>query len=125
MSQSQPSGAQGESIARWVLEREGWKITGRQVTVSEHRLDMTAVHPDTEEEWLVEVKVWGVDPSGKDTVKKAIADAYDLAELREPRPFMLVLSHPLPGLLGRMITRARRAGVINDVRVIQAAEQRP
>lgn len=62
----------------------------------------------------------GAGPSGKDTVKKAIADAYDLAQLGETRPFMLVLSHPMTGLLGGMITRARRAGVINDVVIIGA-----
>ena len=81
------------------------------------------MHPETsDEEWLVEVKVWGADPSGKDTVKKAIVDAYDLAQAGEPRPFLLVLSHPLTGLLQQMITRARRAGVINDVLVIGASD---
>ena len=111
-------------MAEWSLVRRGWRITGRQVvTASGHRVDLTAVHPATsEEEWLIEVKVWGAEPSGKDTVKKAIADAYDLASSGERRPFMLVLSHPLEGLYGEMITRARRAGVINDVQVIGASD---
>lgn len=114
---------QGEAVAEWVLCRGGWKITGRQVTISSgHRLDFTAVHPDTGEEWLIEVKTWEQEKSGRDTVKKALADAYDLAELGELRPFMLVLSHELLGLYGDMITRARRAGAINDVRVIEATE---
>lgn len=111
-------------MARWSLERRGWRITGTQVpTDSGHRLDFTAIHPETsDEEWLVEVKVWGAEPSGRDTVKKAIADAYDLAQAGEQRPFLLVLSHPLEGLYGQMITRARRAGVINDVQVVGAAD---
>lgn len=123
MNRPQPSGATGEVVAEWSLVRRGWQITGRQVTTpSGHRSDFTAIHPETgEEEWLVEVKVWGAEKSGKDTVKKAIADAYDLAQAGETRPFLLVLSHPLTGLHGAMITRARRAGVINDVIVIGAS----
>jgi hypothetical protein len=54
------------------------------------------------------------------TVKKAIADAYDLAQAGETRPYMLMMSHPMTGLLAQMITRARRAGVINDVQIIGA-----
>jgi hypothetical protein len=124
VNRSRPAGAQGEQVAQWVLEREGWKVIGRQATVAGgHRCDFVAVHPATAEEWLVEVKVWGAEPSGQDTVKKAIADAYDLAQLGERRPYMLVLSHTMRGLLGGMITRARRAGVINDVRVIEATAQ--
>jgi hypothetical protein len=122
MSRPKPAGVKGEEIAEWALERRGWKITGRQVPLpGGHHCDFTAVHLATsDEEWLIEVKVWGVAPSGRDTVKKAIADAYDLAQLGETRPFMLVLSHPMTGLLAGMITRARRAGVINDVQIIGA-----
>lgn len=124
MSRANDAGLDGEVVAQWSLERRGWQITGRQVTTdSGHCADFTAVHPETgEEEWLVEVKVWGPGRSGKDTVKKAIADAYDLAQAGERRPFLLVLSHPLTGLYGQMITRARRAGVINDVLVIGASQ---
>lgn len=109
-------------MAEWSLVRRGWKITDRQVPLpGGHRADFTATHPETsDEEWLVEVKVWGVKRTGRDTVKKAIADAYDLAQAGETRPFMLVLSHPMTGLLGEMITRARRAGVINAVQIIGA-----
>jgi hypothetical protein len=124
MSRSQAAGSIGEDVARWVLEREGWRITGKQVPLpGGHRCDFTALHPDFEEEWLIEVKVWGVEPSGKDTVKKAIADAYDLAQLGEARPFMLVMSHRLGGLLDAMLTRARRAGVINDVKIITTTSE--
>jgi hypothetical protein len=116
------AGVKGEEIAEWALVRRGWKITGRQVPLAGgHRADLTAVHPETsDEEWAVEIKVWGAEPSGRDTVKKAIADAYDLAQAGETRPYMLVLSHPMAGLLAQMITRARRAGVINDVQIIGA-----
>lgn len=126
MSAPQLAGVKGEEIAEWSLVRRGWQITGRQVPLpGGHRCDLTATHPDTgAEEWLIEVKVWGAAPSGKDTVKKAIADAYDLAQAGETRPFMLILSHPMTGLLGDMITRARRAGVINDVRIIGAHDDR-
>lgn len=123
MSGSGEAGIKGEEMAEWSLERRGWKITGRQVPVGCHRCDFTAVHLETgDEEWLVEVKVWGAKRTGRDTVKKAIADAYDLAQLGETRPFLLVLSHPLTGGLGQMITRARRAGVINDVLIIGASD---
>lgn len=124
MSTSSRAGVEGEGMAQWSLERRGWKITGRQVPAAGgHRCDFSAVHLEAgDEEWLVEVKVWGAARSGKDTVKKAIADAYDLAQAGETRPFMLVISHPLGGLLGQMITRARRAGVINDVQIIGAAD---
>jgi hypothetical protein len=122
MSRPQPSGAKGEEIAAWVLEREGWRITGRQVVALGHRVDVTAAEPVTEDEWLIEVKVWGPEPSGRDTVKKAIADAYDLRQAGETRPIMLIMSHRLTGLLGDMIRRARLAGAINDVRVISAVE---
>lgn len=124
MTRPTPAGLTGEAVAEWALVRSGWVITGRQVAIAGgHRADLTATHPETsDEEWLVEVKVWGAAPSGKDTVKKAIADAYDLQQAGETRPYMLVLSHPLTGLLAQMITRARRAGVINDVQVIGATD---
>lgn len=117
------AGVKGEEIAEWALIRRGWKVTGRQVPLAGgHRADLTAIHPDSsDEEWAIEIKVWGAAPSGRDTVKKAIADAYDLAQAGETRPYMLVLSHPMTGLLASMITRARRAGVINDVQIIGAS----
>jgi hypothetical protein len=126
MTGSKAAGTEGERIAEWALARRGWRITEHQVIVAGgHRADLVAVHPDTLEEWIVEVKVWNAGPSGKDTVKKAIADAYDLAQAGETRPYLLVLSHPLAGLLAHMITRARRAGVINDVVVVGASQYPP
>jgi Restriction endonuclease len=127
VTRPQVAGVKGEQVAEWCLERRGWKVTGRQVAAGGgHRCDFSATQPQVgDEEWLVEVKVWGAEPSGRDTVKKAIADAYDLAQAGESRPFLLVLSHRLTGLLGEMITRARRAGVINDVLVIGASDYQP
>ena len=123
MTRPQPAGALGEQTVEWVLVREGWKIIDHQVRASGgHVLDLLAIHPDLGDEWLVEVKVWGPGPSGKDTVKKAIADAYDLQQLGEPRSLLLVLSHRLDGLHGDMLRRAVRAGAINEVRIIGSTE---
>ena len=119
MSESPKSaGLQGELVAKWSLVRQGWRISGEQVLIHGHRLDLLAIHPATGHEWMVEVKVWGPDPSGRDTVKKALADAYDLREAGETRPYLLVLSHSLEGLHGEMIARARKAGVLGDVQLI-------
>jgi len=123
MSRSYQSGAEGEDTTVWILERQGWKVLGRHVRVAGgHVLDLLLMHPVLDEEWLCEVKVWGVAPSGKDTVKKAIADAYDLREAGELRPLLLVISHRLDGLLGDMLVRARRAGAINEIRIISSTE---
>lgn len=119
MTRPQQAGVEGEQTVEWILVRQGWKITGHQVKAAGgHILDMLGIHPATGDEWLIEVKVWGALPSGKDTIKKAIADAYDLQQLAEPRPLLLVMSHPMPGLLGEMLRRAVRAGAINEVRVV-------
>jgi hypothetical protein len=115
---SRAAGIEGETVANWMLPREGFRVIDRQVDVDGHRLDFAAIHVATGIEWLVEVKTWGVEPSGKDTVKKAIADAYDLRQCGESRPIMLVLSHYVGGLLGRMLRRAIQAGAINEIRVI-------
>lgn len=123
MTRPQPAGVKGEAVAEWVLEHHGWKIVGRQIGVGGgHVLDFVAVHPTLDTEWLVEIKTWGWEPSGKDTIKKAIADAYDLQQLGESRPLLLVMSHKLSGLLGDMLSRAVRAGAINQVLVIGAEE---
>jgi hypothetical protein len=116
------AGAEGERIAEWILVRKGWKILDRQVrTDGGHILDCSALHP-LGPECLVEIKVWGADPSGKDTVKKAIGTAYDLREVGEIRPYVLVMSHHLSGNLGGMIERAHRAGVIYEVHVLGSSE---
>ena len=123
MSTSNFAGADGEHVGEWVLVREGWRIVDRQVKAAGgHVLDFLAVHPILHDDWLVELKVWGGPRSGRDTVKKAIADAYDLKQLGEPRPLLLVMSHQLDGLLGDMLIRARRAGAINEIRVIGSTE---
>lgn len=123
MTASKQAGVDGEHVGEWVLIREGWKIVDRQFKAAGgHVLDFLAVHPVFLEHWLVEMKTWGDGPSGRDTVKKAIADAYDLRELGEPRPLLLLMSHRLDGLLGDMLSRARRAGAINEIRVISSTE---
>jgi hypothetical protein len=123
MTRPKASGDEGEKIAEFVMKREGWEITGRQVKAAGgHRLDMSAIHPIAREEWLVEVKTWGVLRSGKDTVKKAIADAYDMKEAGEARPVVLWLSHHLDGMLGDMLRRARAAGVFAEIRVLASYE---
>lgn len=123
MTRPKPSGSRGEEVAGWILERSGWEIVDHQVKAAGgHVLDMLAVHPVTHELWLVEVKAWGRAPSGKDTVKKAIGDAYDLQQAGEQRPLLLVISHQLTGLLADMLTRARRAGAINEVRILGSTE---
>jgi hypothetical protein len=118
MSSSSQSGAKGEVVAEWTLEQAGWEILGSHVCIGGHEIDFVALEPETKRQWLIEVKVWGAKPSGKDTVKKAIADSYDLREMGDERPYMLIMSHKLEGLLGDMIARAQRAGVIDDVRYI-------
>jgi hypothetical protein len=95
MTRPQAAGAQGEQAVHWVLVREGWTITDRQVKAAGgHVLDLLGIHPAYGDEWLIEVKVWGPEPSGRDTIKKAIADAYDLQQLGEPRPLLLVFAEP-------------------------------
>jgi hypothetical protein len=117
------AGVNGERAVEWVLEREGWRITGRQVRQNGgHVLDFTGIHPALGDEWLIEVKTWGAEPSGRDTVKKAIADAYDMREMGERRGVLLVMSHRLDGLLGNMLRRAVKAGAINEVRVVGSVE---
>lgn len=117
MTSSKRSGIAGEDIAKQALTREGWDIVADQVDIDGHLIDFIGIHPVTNEEWLIEVKSWGPS-SGRDTVKKAIADAYDFQQLGQSRPYMLVLSHFLPGLLGDMLRRARKAGAIHDIRVL-------
>jgi hypothetical protein len=123
MTRPRASGDEGEQIAEFVMKREGWQILGRQVDAAGgHRLDMLAVHPVYGDEWLVEVKTWGTARSGRDTVKKAIADAYDMRVAGETRPVVLWLSHHLDGLLGDMLRRARQQGVFAEVRVLGSYE---
>lgn len=110
------NGQEGERIVEGLLRYEGWDILERQVLVHGHLLDFRAKHSQRGEA-LIEVKVWGAG-GGKDTVKKAIGDAYDLREAGETTPYVLVLSHELLGLHGAMLSRAIRAGVISEVRIL-------
>ena len=65
----------------------------------------------------MEIKVWETI-SGRDNVKKAIGDAYDLRQAGETRLIMLVLSEHLDGLHAEMLKRARQCGAINDIRIM-------
>lgn len=112
------SGRQGEKVVEQLIRYEGGVIVERQALVHGHALDFLVKHPRYGES-LWEVKVWA-DPKkvGTDTVKKALADAYDLRAAGETRPYILVLSHQLVGLYRDMIVRAVEAGAISDVRVL-------
>jgi hypothetical protein len=118
MTTPHSSGSRGEAEAKSLLSRERvWKFSDtRPIGAGGHRLDLGAIHLPTGLEWLIEVKTWDT-VSGRDTVKKAIADAYDMREAGEQRLIMLVISEHLGGLLGDMLRRARRAGAINDIRI--------
>jgi hypothetical protein len=111
-------GNEGERIVERLLRYERWDILERQPLVHGHRIDLLIWRPD-HGEVLVEVKVWA-DPRkvGTDNVKKAIGDAYDLRSAGEERPYILVLSHELTGLLGDMLERAVKFGAIDEVRVL-------
>lgn len=119
-SESRTSGAQGEDVVAALLSYNGWDIIARQVDVHGHRIDFVAKHQQYGE-CLVEVKVWARD-GGKDTVKKAIADAYDLRAAGETRPYFLMLSHELYGLHAEMLRRAIDQGAIAFVRVLAFME---
>lgn len=118
MTGEKAHGNEGERIVDRLLRYERWDIVERQSRVYGHTLDMLAEHP-LHGEALIEVKVWA-DPKtvGTDNVKKAIADAYDLRAAGEVRPYILVLSHELPGLLKDMLQRAVDVGAITEVRVL-------
>jgi hypothetical protein len=111
------AGSVGEEDVRRRLRYRGCKILEVHPLVFGHRLDLLVWDP-VHDESLVEVKVWHPEnPSGKDTVKKALADAYDLSQCGETRPYLLVLSHRLEGLHLEMLNRAIAAGVIAEVLV--------
>lgn len=113
---SRANGKAGEQAAEQLLVYEGWEIIERQAPVHGHTLDLRAKHP-AHGEALFEVKVWAT-ASGTDNAKKAIADAYDLRAAGETTPYILILSKDLTGLLGDMLRRAIREGVIADVRIL-------
>jgi hypothetical protein len=116
MSGSRSSGDDGESVTRQLLVYAGWEIIEDQPLVHGHRLDFRAKHP-LYGEALFEVKVWATK-SGRDTVKKAIGDAYDLQAAGEQTPYVLVLSHELTGLHHEMLLRANHSGAIARVLVL-------
>lgn len=115
MGTAKVNGNVGHATAATLLGYQGWALEWEYRHPEGHRIDLRgthALHPET----LFEVKAWGAG-GGTDTVRKAIAVAYDLLELGETRPYVLVLSHPIGGLYGRMIGRAEVAGALT-VRVM-------
>jgi hypothetical protein len=120
-------GPLGEQVALAVLELWGWTVIEQQVDIAGHRLDATVTH-DRHGDHLVEVKTW-LTVSGRDTVKKALADAWDLWALRQCGhcipPYMLVVSEPMTGLHAEMLKRAQDAGAIAHVVIIPRPEGLP
>ena len=115
MTGSRTNGMAGEAAARTVLGYRGYVVTADQPMVYGHRLDLEAIAPDGGPA-VVEVKVWATQ-SGTDTVKKAIADAYDIQQAAreagdEPPRYLLVLSRGFDGLHRAMLRRAEQAGAI-------------
>jgi hypothetical protein len=110
------SGKAGEDVTVQLLEYEGWTLQ-RQVHIGAVTVDLVGTHP-LYPETLFEVKVWTDPKSGRDTVKKALADAYYLQATDEERPYVLVLSHQLTQGYRDMISAALKAGAISEVRII-------
>lgn len=123
MSNSRDNGQVGERAAEALLIYEGWEIIDRQVPVHGHVVDLLGKHPHLGEA-LFEVKVWATR-SGRDNAKKAIGVAYDLRECREIRPYILILSHELTGILGDMLERALTGGALHEVRILGFLPFRP
>lgn len=116
MSESLRQGQWGEQLAEGLLAYAGWEVVERHPNVLGHLLDRRVKHR-VYGEALVEVKVWG-RAGGQDTVKKAIADAYDLQRAGCETPYILILSHDLTGLHHDMLERAMASGAIWRVLVL-------
>lgn len=115
------TGADGERAAETLFRYDGWDIIERQPSVAGHRMDLLIKHP-MHGEALVEVKVWTSPTSGRDTVLKAVAVAYDLRLCGEERPIFLVLSEELMGLYGGQVLRARDAGTFDRILILGLRE---
>jgi hypothetical protein len=113
---SKANGNAGEAAVAAVLGYSGWEIVQRQYLTHGHRLDFLVRSP-ARGEALVEVKVWATK-SGRDTVKKAIADAYDLRLAGEVRPVILILSEHMSGLHDAMLRRCIAFGAIAEVLIL-------
>ena len=120
---SHSSGSAGEETSAQLLEYDGWKLE-RQVHIGAVTVDFRGTHP-LHPESLFEVKVWADPKSGRDTVKKALADAYYLQAVGEERPYVLILSHQLTQGYRDMITAAIKAGAIAAVRILGFTEFEP
>lgn len=116
MGTAKINGNVGHATAAALLGYAGWDLEWEYRHPEGHRIDLRGTHP-AEPESLFEVKAWGAR-GGTDTVRKAIAVAWDLHALGETRPYVLVLSQPIGGLYGRMIGRAIEAGAMS-IRVMR------
>lgn len=114
MTNSKRNGQAGEEVvAQLLYYAPNLTVLARQYEVLGHRIDFLIEHDG--QEVLVEVKTWA-ENSGTDTVKKAIADAYDLHHHAWPRrPYWLALSKEMRGLNGEMLERAQEVGAIAKV----------
>ncbi len=116
MSNSRDNGKAGEAAAKNLLIYKGWEIIDTQVPAHGHVIDILAKHP-AHGEALFEVKVWATK-SGRDSAKKAIADAWDLLACGESRPYIVILSEELTGILADMIDRGLAGGALHDVWIL-------
>jgi hypothetical protein len=120
MTDSSRAGAEGERTAERLLIYAGWEVVERQPLVHGHRLDLRVKHV-AHGEALVEVKVWETK-SGRDTVLKAVAVAYDLHTCGEETPIILILSEDLAGIYGDTVRRALKAAVFTQVLILTLKE---
>jgi hypothetical protein len=112
------SGRRGDATVTDVLDRHGWKLLDSQVEAFGVHVDRLMADPEGVDS-LVEIKSWGYEPSGKDTIKKAIADAYYLQGRGETRPYVLVLTHAPTGLHLEMVHQAVRDGAIAQAFIVE------
>jgi hypothetical protein len=120
MANSSRSGTEGERAAERLLIYAGWEIIEYHPLVHGHKLDRRVKH-QKHGEALVEVKVWETR-SGRDTVYKAVAVAYDLQRQGEQTPIILILSEELLGIYGDTVRGALAAGAFDRILVMNLKE---
>lgn len=129
------SSVQGEAFeqaAEFVLRGAGWDILGRNQRFDGYpEIDRVATDPNGVLWWIEAKGSWQNSPGLErgDTVKKAVAVAYDLMTIRRewsqdgqnPIPYMLITSHPpKPGTVpDHMLRRALACGAFNQVRILE------
>jgi hypothetical protein len=104
-------GKRGDATVSDVMSRNGWKLLDQQIETFGLHIDWLMTDPDGTD-CLVEIKSWGSGPSGKDTIKKALADAYYLNSRGDDRPYVLVLTHEPQPTYREMVRQAILDGAI-------------